>query len=875
MSDMDFGLSDLDMMEAYEEVGVDTVAEGLAGDVPSELSGREYIERARQARASEAEQQAALAAQIALAKEGTQLAKGEGRTPQGNPFGSIGDFITGGTHHRFGRHSSDFGIPDDEDYRDVTFGDALWTMFGLTGPIGQIKAYRMAQRANPHDARKNEMKYQDPAKMQYGRPEMYGVRQDLVKVPEYYNPDLQRPFTQPTGVEEGDFFIDTPFTPAGGNIFNYSSQFQGFHSDPTRAGFVGQHSFFTPVVAQTGGLINASSIQKLQEGGLSGAGVTGASGLSRPFGETESKEEGEEDRDKGDFELYMDEYFGMPVGLANMATGILGYGAKAGQYVGGRILDDVTKGIRDLLRSDDDATPAVDPAAVMAAQKQAQQNLQRFLTPSEPTVRFDPRQATTESPLAPFFDMPNVGLDTATGTVTIDGAPVDTIGAFNRGGAIRSGASQRSYGTMNPMNTAQGIASLGRGGDTMLVHMRPDEVAMMSRDGRTTVNPRTGLPERYLGAGLGAMLGSFATDLPMQMALSAIGSGLGSYGEQRLRGRSNRDALETGLYTGLGAGLTSGVLGQFGKAELGKDAGIMSSGAQKVLGNKYTRAGISGLAGGIVGEMGTPLAPLPAKKAEEQPLAIARPKRTRYVRDPKRYGFGSEQYQLTRNRGLFDYQFAQEGKLIEAEEETTEVMETPPLMDMPVNDIMNMPVTDVSMTEVAGEEVSPMEETMDVVTEQAVLAIRGEHPQPEVAIQEYIEVYGEEDYNTLKEMVLQDQSIENLSTASLEEEIVGTPAPDETEVTMTSEEEMSLPASVPMGHGGMLEGPGKGRDDKIPVLASDGEYVIAADVVSGIGDGSTQAGARALDAMADRVRQMRTGTPKQPEKLPEELALPA
>jgi hypothetical protein len=175
------------------------------------------------------------------------------------------------------------------------------------------------------------------------------------------------------------------------------------------------------------------------------------------------------------------------------------------------------------------------------------------------------------------------------------------------------------------------------------------------------------------------------------------------------------------------------------------------------------------------------------------------------------------------------------------------------------------------MTEVAGEEVSPMEKTMDVVTEQAVLAIRGEHPQPEVAIQEYIEIYGEEDYATLKEMVLQDQAIENLSTPSLEEEIVGAPAPAETEVTMTSEEEMSLP----MGHGGMLEGPGKGRDDKIPVLASDGEYVIAADVVSGIGDGSTKAGARALDAMADRVRQMRTGTPKQPEKLPEELALPA
>ncbi len=239
----------LDMMEAYEEVGIpdfDTVEQGLAGDVPSELSGREYIERARQARASEAEQQAALAAQIALAKEGTQLAKGEGRTPEGNPFGGIASFIFGEKAHPFGRHSSDFGIPDDGGYRDVTFGDAMMMLFGLTGPIGQIKAYRMAQRANPHDARTNEMKYQDPAKMQYGRPEMYGVRQDtVIPMDEAFHPNRQPPLAQPAdAVTEEDFFIDDPSTPAVGNIFNYSSQFQGFHSDPTRAGFVGQHSFF-------------------------------------------------------------------------------------------------------------------------------------------------------------------------------------------------------------------------------------------------------------------------------------------------------------------------------------------------------------------------------------------------------------------------------------------------------------------------------------------------------------------------------------------------------------------------------------------------------------------------------------------------------
>ena len=71
--------------------------------------------------------------------------------------------------------------------------------------------------------------------------------------------------------------------------------------------------------------------------------------------------------------------------------------------------------------------------------------------------------------------------------------------------------------------------------------------------------------------------------------------------------------------------------------------------------------------------------------------------------------------------------------------------------------------------------------------------------------------------------------------------------------------------------GRLLKGPGDGMSDDIPAsiegsqpaLLADGEFVIPADVVSGIGNGSTDAGARELYAMMERVRKARTGTDKQ------------
>jgi hypothetical protein len=71
--------------------------------------------------------------------------------------------------------------------------------------------------------------------------------------------------------------------------------------------------------------------------------------------------------------------------------------------------------------------------------------------------------------------------------------------------------------------------------------------------------------------------------------------------------------------------------------------------------------------------------------------------------------------------------------------------------------------------------------------------------------------------------------------------------------------------------GRMLRGPGDGMSDSIPATIggkqparlADGEFVVPADVVSHLGNGSTDAGAKKLYAMMDKVRKARTGKKKQ------------
>jgi len=115
-------------------------------------------------------------------------------------------------------------------------------------------------------------------------------------------------------------------------------------------------------------------------------------------------------------------------------------------------------------------------------------------------------------------------------------------------------------------STAAGLAALGRGPDTMLVHMSPREVAglqhlAMAHGGSLTTNPHTGLPEAgFLDKMLPTLIGvglSF-------MGVPAWAAGLGT------------GAFETARTGDIGKGLMAG-LGAFGGAGLGGALGSMGA----------------------------------------------------------------------------------------------------------------------------------------------------------------------------------------------------------------------------------------------------------------------------------------------------------
>lgn len=85
------------------------------------------------------------------------------------------------------------------------------------------------------------------------------------------------------------------------------------------------------------------------------------------------------------------------------------------------------------------------------------------------------------------------------------------------------------------------------------------------------------------------------------------------------------------------------------------------------------------------------------------------------------------------------------------------------------------------------------------------------------------------------------------------------------------------------GNPRLLKGPGDGMSDNIPAVIgnkqparlADGEFVVPADVVSHLGNGSTEAGAKQLYKMMDRIRQKRTGKKRQAPEVNPMKAMPA
>ena len=132
--------------------------------------------------------------------------------------------------------------------------------------------------------------------------------------------------------------------------------------------------------------------------------------------------------------------------------------------------------------------------------------------------------------------------------------------------------------------SAQGLASLGRGNDSMLVHMTPREVQglqglAMAHGGSLTINPQTGLPEAgFLDSILPTVAG---------LGLNAMFPGLGALGTGLLVGGVTALAsgdLGKGVMAGFGAGSGAGLGSTFSKMGQSAIGGITPEAAKMAVG---------------------------------------------------------------------------------------------------------------------------------------------------------------------------------------------------------------------------------------------------------------------------------------------------
>ena len=163
------------------------------------------------------------------------------------------------------------------------------------------------------------------------------------------------------------------------------------------------------------------------------------------------------------------------------------------------------------------------------------------------------------------------------------------------------------------------------------------------------------------------------------------------------------------------------------------------------------------------------------------------------------------------------------------------------IADIPVEAPMPEQVVEETFVEETVETDYP--ELVDMTIE----AIKGNIEDSDAVIEQFIAEYGAEAFQQLRDAVLKS--------------VAGNPEA-QTE--------------------GVISGAGAGMDDEVmgvigeaqEIAVSPGEYIVAADVVSGLGDGSSDAGADILDVMMQDVRNARTGG-RQPKKINRSAVMPA
>jgi hypothetical protein len=489
---------------------------------------------------------------------------------------------------------------------------------------------------------------------------------------------------------------------------------------------------------------------------------------------------------------------------------------------------------------------------------------------------------------------------------------------------------------------AQGIAELGRNGDSMLVHMTPREVQglqslAMAHGGSLTVNPKTGLPEAGFLSSFLPMLAGIATTA---MGFGPVGAGIaGGLTGLATANKGANPLLSFGLgamggYGGGGLGETLGMAGTSAPLEAEAIRNLGQAGGSNALipGESFTeqidaartqaqqqaardwanadastRADALGKGLGAVADnpmkyltksnmmtLGSALVPVGMAALNTKPVAAvpnvapARYYSTKF--NPGTQVVDAQGRATYTGRGYEPGTFTTEYPTIYQAAQGGPVPSPNDNAMYPMSNLASGKAGfNVQSSPTANEVVGGYDARIDPFTGAQMMAgggflgIGGSGG----------ELTGAVDPNSLFGRVLgpagRQSSIHEYGYNPADQSYTdyGYDVLDENGNPVLRHMAMGGIASLPeyAAGGKLLSGPGDGMSDDIPAVIkghtpqraalADGEFVVPADVVSHLGNGSTQAGAKQLYKMMDKIRQARTGNPKQGKQINPDKFMPA
>ena len=505
------------------------------------------------------------------------------------------------------------------------------------------------------------------------------------------------------------------------------------------------------------------------------------------------------------------------------------------------------------------------------------------------------------------------------------------------------------------VEAAQDIADKGRNGDSMLVHMAPEEVQGIAALGGVSINPETGLPEMFkfkdfmkvaIPIAITAMAGPAAGAAGSSKALggtmfgkalsSSVGkslaTGLAQYASQRLMGTDSDTALDAGIAAGATYGAATAAQKAFGPSQAQQDVMNAKRQAETARQQAYLDALAPDQfitkttpnyseAGPVV-----PQQTVPRFSTENVPLikeqfpTLAEDLRT-----------GMTAAELDAQRGIAQAD-------LDALQAPTDKFNIPGLGEIDKGDVYSgigagtigafsaVPEEVIEEEERKRKEIEMARPYSDPVTypgagygsreysyfgpNYGMYAKEGGHikrMQEGGDVGEVSEVdEGRYDYRSFVPADMQGQGITSVGTGmDTGEQITGDPnlvqrgMAEDAATKKRKEAVTAARPKLPVGYirvtspvtgitslpqtQGQVEGRGDGMSDEVygdieneqKVALSKDEFIVPADVVSSLGNGSSDAGADELYKMMERVRMAKTGKKTQPPEIEAEDYLPA